>query len=168
MASNMNLKRECAHCKRIFIAKKVNSKCCSQVCAAKAYKVRKRAERQAILLPMIDHEYMTIKEVAKLLRVSIHTAYKMIDERKIKAVKFSERITRVKRSELNKLFERGKPEPNLIDLSKCYKLGEVRQKYNISSKALYDLVNRNKIQKIRSGWHSFVPKDKIDAIFKTP
>ncbi|RLD59967.1 MAG: DNA-binding protein, partial [Bacteroidetes bacterium] len=42
--------------------------------------------------------------VATLLGCSVHTTYRLIDNGTLKAVNLSERMTRIKRSELNKIL----------------------------------------------------------------
>jgi len=50
-------------------------------------------------------EFLTVREVSKLLNCSIRTIYNYIDNGTIKAANLAKRITRVKRSEIDKLFE---------------------------------------------------------------
>lgn len=45
MSSNMRIKKVCEQCGKVFIAKKTVSKTCSDECAKKLYKVKKRAEK---------------------------------------------------------------------------------------------------------------------------
>ena len=52
------------------------------------------------------------------------------------------------------------------DISECYNLAEVQNKYGISEKALHDIIKRNNIPKIKKGWYSYVPKTFIDELFK--
>jgi predicted DNA-binding transcriptional regulator AlpA len=42
MSSNLSIKRVCAHCGKIFTAKTTVTKFCSDVCAKRNYKLRKR------------------------------------------------------------------------------------------------------------------------------
>jgi len=84
-----------------------------------------------------------------------------------------QRITRVKRSDIDKLFEQSQPvtpqpekqpEQKQFDISECYTTKEVREKYGISDKALWELIKRNSIPKIKRGWFAYVPKTAIDKI----
>jgi predicted DNA-binding protein YlxM (UPF0122 family) len=73
-------------------------------------------------------------------------------------------LTRVKRSEIDKLFNKPptlEADTSLYNIEDCYKLSEVQSKYNISEKGLYDLIKRNKIPKIKKGWFVYVPKSEI-------
>ena len=49
-------------------------------------------------------EFLTVRDMAKLLNCSIRTAYNLINRDLIKAVNISERKTLIKRSEIDKLF----------------------------------------------------------------
>jgi len=49
-------------------------------------------------------EFLTVKDVAKLLNCSIRTAYHLIEKGTIKAVNLAQRKTLIKRSEIDKLF----------------------------------------------------------------
>ena len=80
-----------------------------------------------------------------------------------------QRVTRVKRSEIDKLFEQpqpGTPQPEQrqFDISDCYNLTEVQDKYGISETALQNLIKRNSIPKIKNGWFAYVPKTVIDKL----
>jgi excisionase family DNA binding protein len=49
-------------------------------------------------------EFLTVRDLSKLLNCSIRTAYNIIERGDIKAVKVSDRKTLIKRSEVDKLF----------------------------------------------------------------
>jgi excisionase family DNA binding protein len=49
-------------------------------------------------------EFLTVSEVAQLLNCSIRSVYYYIDNGTISAVNLGQRMTRVKRSEIDKLF----------------------------------------------------------------
>jgi len=114
-------------------------------------------------------EFLTVRDVATLLNCSIRTVYNHIDTGNIKAVNLSQRITRVKRSDIDKLFEQptqeSKPEKELFEIKDCYNLSEVQKKYGVSDKALHDIIKRNRIPKIKKGWYAYVPKKSIDKLF---
>lgn len=50
-------------------------------------------------------EFLTVEEVALLLRCSKKTVYRFIKNGNIEAINLGERLTRIKRSTLDKLFE---------------------------------------------------------------
>lgn len=110
------VKRICRFCEKEFTARTTVTRYCGDDCAKKAYKARIRAKRinsciteTAIIksLPMEEirlKEYLTVKEVAALLGCSARSVYLYIGTGNISAVNLGQRITRVKRSEIDKLF----------------------------------------------------------------
>ena len=120
MSSNIRVPKVCDFCGKEFIAKTTVTKYCGDPCAKKAYKVRKRNEkvglameesRKKIPKPTEEHmqiiqekHFLTVSEVSRLLRLSKNTVYRLIKNGDIQATKLSERTTRIKRTEIDKLF----------------------------------------------------------------
>lgn len=117
MSSNIQVQRICQFCNQEFTARTTVTKYCSDVCAKRAYKARKKEEKiqssnkqtVKVKLKSIDElkakEFLTVKEVAQLLNCSVRTAYYQIENGNIKAVNMGQRLTRVKRSYIDKLFD---------------------------------------------------------------
>ena len=89
MSSNMHILKVCEYCKKDFIAKKTTSACCSDNCAKRLYKDRKRDEKiklvevetkskKILSAGIVEDEfkiinakqYLTLIEAALLLNVS--------------------------------------------------------------------------------------------------
>ncbi len=89
MSSNMQIVKICEYCSKEFIAKKTTTKCCSDDCAKRFYKLNKRNDKiaQADLKTEIKRQpkafiteeelrviqakqYLTLKEAAVLLNIS--------------------------------------------------------------------------------------------------
>lgn len=116
MSSNIRINKICQYCGKEFEARKTTSKTCSDDCAKRLYKARKRAgkieaaqaETQKIIDKPIEDlkakEFLTVPDLARLLNCSKRTAYYLIDRGDIKAVNLSQRKTLIKRSEIDKLF----------------------------------------------------------------
>jgi excisionase family DNA binding protein len=118
-------------------------------------------------------EFLTVREVARLLNCSVRSAYYYIESGTIKAVNLGQRITRVKRSEIDKLFDQPQPvaprperkaEQKQFDISECYSTEQVRGKYKISESALRLLIIRYDIPKFRKGRFAYVPITVIDNL----
>ena len=121
MSSKIQIQRVCQHCGKDFIARTTVTQYCGDDCAKRAYKVRVRAskieasntETQRIKTKPVEElkakEFLTVKDVAALLNCSVRSVYYNIESGNLKAVNLAERITRVKRSDLDKLFEQTKP-----------------------------------------------------------
>lgn len=192
MSSNIKLKRICQHCRKEFIARTTVTKYCSHKCNQRAYKARKRAEKveqsnietEQLKNQSIEQlkakEFLNINEVCQLLGISRRTVYRMFEQGDLNKIKIGSR-TLIKRAALNRLLSCNEtsnpeiPEQQLKDLKKwnqagafdineCYTLIEVQEKYGISEKALYEVIERNDIPKMKKGWYAYVPKPLIDNI----
>jgi excisionase family DNA binding protein len=118
MSSNIKVQRVCQHCKKGFTARTTVTKHCSDKCSKAAYKARKRAEKikqsnvettRTMNQPIEQlkaKEFLTVREVAQLLNCSARSAYYYIESGTISAVNLGQRMTRVKRSEIDKLFNK--------------------------------------------------------------
>lgn len=182
MSSKIEVQRICQQCGKEFTARTTVTRFCSHRCASSAHKQKVRTgkveqsnkETQQIKSRHIEElkakEFLTVREVARLLNCSVRSAYYYIDSGTIKAVNLGQRITRVKRSEIDKLFEQPQPvapqpEQKQFDISDCYTTEQVRSKYNISESGLRLLIIRYNIPKFRKGWYAYVPKTEIDKLF---
>lgn len=178
MSSNIQIEKVCEYCRKIFIAKTTKTRYCSLKCNSRHYKaIQREAKLQANLLttkkevaefdPSITKkDFMSIDEAALLLGVSRRTFYRIIDRGEI-AIKKLGRRTIVRRSDLDTYFEFPDiiiPENKLPDLTKCYTVNEMREKFGISNGALYNLIRREQIPRFIKGSHTYVLKDDIERI----
>lgn len=185
MSSNIKVQRICQHCGNEFTARTTTTLYCSHRCNSAAYKAKIRTvkvevsnkETQRIKSQPIEElkakEFLTVRDIATLLNCSVRSVYYYIESGTIRATNLGQRITRVKRSELDKLFEQprtvapqpiSKPEQKQFDIADCYTLTEVQNIYGISETAVQNLINKNNIPKIKKGWFAYVPKTVIDKL----
>ena len=179
MSSNIEIQRICEFCGNEFTARTTVTKLCSEKCRKSNYKKKQRAEKiqnsndetkKIKNKPIEDlkaKEFLTVRDIATLLNCSIRSVYHYIENGTIKAVNLGQRITRVKRSELDKLFEQKAPEKIealQFNISDCYTLTEVINKYSIAEPTLRNLIKRNNIPKIKKGRFAYVPKTVIDKL----
>lgn len=116
MSSNIQLQRICKYCGNEFTARTTTTLYCSHKCNSKDYKAKQRTTKveasnnetektKAIPFESLKaKEILTVPEVAKLLNCSTRTAYRLITQGNIKGVNLGQRLTRVKRSELDKIL----------------------------------------------------------------
>lgn len=116
MSSNIQVQRICQFCGKEFTARTTTTKCCSDHCSKRFYKARLKAakievsnnETHKIKVKPIEElkakEFLTVRDVSKLLGCSLRTAYRLIDNGTLKAVNLGERMTRVKRSDIDTLL----------------------------------------------------------------
>lgn len=98
------------------MARKTTSRTCSDDCAKRLYKQRKRAEKvegaaqetiRIVSKPLEElkaKEFLTVRDAAKLINCSRQTLYSLIANGTIKAVNLATKKTIIKRSEIDKLF----------------------------------------------------------------
>ncbi len=116
MSSNIQVQRICQHCGKEFTARTTVTKFCGDDCAKRAYKEKvKNAkiegsnnETQRIKNKPIEEikakEFLTVRQVSKLIGCSRQNVYKLINTGKLKATNILQKKTLVKRSEIDKLF----------------------------------------------------------------
>ena len=114
MSSNIQIPRICQHCNQEFIAKTTVTKYCGAPCSKKAYKARERkknvkaSNEETLKLKLQPYEVLTKKEIltvreaATLLSISTRTLYRLINKGSLHAVNLSDRLIRIKRSELDR------------------------------------------------------------------
>lgn len=184
MTSTFKIQRVCQHCKKEFTARTTVTRYCSQQCNRKALKAKYKSDKvEASHVETVTYklstvnqakakDFLTPKDVAALLSLSIRTVYKLIESGDIKALRISERVTRIRRQDIDSLFNISKPpqetmnQPQVKSLSDCYHMAEIQQLYNISEKGLYDILKRNIVTKIKKGWYSYVPKTIIHDLLR--
>lgn len=188
MSSNITIQRICIQCNQEFTAKTTVTKYCSLKCASKFNKQKVKnakievsnKETQAIknyaAENLKDREFLTVTQAAKVIGCSRRNIYKMIKANKLFATNILEKKTIIKRTEIDKLFERMPkdsskepptlPEAKEYDISECYTITEVQTKYNISPAGLYVLMQKHNIPKIKKWRYVYVPKELIDNLFK--
>lgn len=182
MSSNFEVLRICMHCDKEFMAKTTVTKYCSHNCSRNAWRKRARGDKiensnRATFNISTDQlqkvqikEYLSVRDVSLLLHISIRTTYRLISEGTIRSTKISERITIIKRSDIDSLFAGSQIEHTIeqkeLKITECYSLDAIKKNYNISESALYQIIKRNNIPKLKKGKFLFLPKDQIDSILK--
>ncbi len=187
MSSNIKVQRICQYCGNEFTARTIITQYCSHDCNRKAYKAKLRDSKieisnnqtQFIKTQPIEQlkakEFLTVRDVSKLLNCSIRTSYRLIEQKKINAVNLAERKTLVRRSDIDKLFEQPQQndlpkqaERDHVEIEDCYHLTEIQEKFGISESGVQQLIKRYQVPKIKEGKFAYVPKIIIDRIIMKP
>ena len=181
MSSNFTVNRICIQCGNVFVAKTTVTKFCSKLCTKRNGMQRKRnanlAEMDLAVKKVLEAnnpdpvsgDFLSVKSAAKLLKASDKMIYHLINIGRLTAVNLSQRKTLVCRKDIDKLFEL----PKLVQLKElkpppipeCYNMGEAQRIFNISEKALFDIIKRNNLFKFQDGWYTYVAKSDLDRIF---
>lgn len=183
MSSNIRIQRICEYCNKDFTAKTTRTKYCSHLCNSRAYKanlkntkiVKSNNETLHKVIQPIEQiknkEFLSVKEVANLLGFSAKTVYRLIERQNINALNLSERLTRIKRTDINELFISIHPiqaEKKVTSVSErfeidnYYTIKEVLSKFKIAESTLRRVIVNNNIEKIKKGKFVFVSKQKIN------
>lgn len=188
MSSNFTITRICQHFGIEFEARTTVTRFCSQACNRCFYKadvkqkkiqfsnLQTEAKRADHKIQLINKEMLNVKEVAQFIGTTTRTIHYMIQSGRLKAYNFGIRMTRILRAELIKLIESPEDivpiEPKLriereerLTRKNCYSVDEIRKTHGMSREAIYVLVKRKKIPKLRDGSHIYLLKTAVDAVF---
>ena len=117
MSSKIKIIRICIYCNNEFTARTTSTKYCSHKCNSRDYKKKIKESRisksheeskQKVTFSIEKlkvKEFLTVEEVAKLLNCSKRVVYYNINCGHIDAVNLGQRVTRIKRSSLDRLFD---------------------------------------------------------------
>lgn len=109
-AIGFEIKRKCKVCGEVFLAKTLDSQYCSPKCSKVAWKRKKDAkEKNERLTQMAQYipdirEYVSVKEAVAMFGVERSTLYRLIKLGRIPIINMGTRLTRIKRSEMERLF----------------------------------------------------------------
>jgi excisionase family DNA binding protein len=183
MSSNIRIQRICQHCGQEFTAKTTVTQYCGDNCSKKAYKLKLRKTKieesnnftKSIQVKSAEEikakEFLSISETCELLGLSRWTVWRAIKANELPAAKVGRRSI-IKRSHLDQLFSNNisisptiKSPEVCLPTKDCYTISEVQKLYNISEKALYEIIKRNNIAKVKEGIYTYVSRVEIDNIF---
>lgn len=116
MSSNIRLEKTCNFCGNPFTAKTTVTQFCSDNCAKRAYKQRKRSEKIETAIQeqkqkitpsfnpvVVQKDFLSIDETCQLLGASRWTIYRLIDKGQLQAGKIGGR-TIISRKAIDNLF----------------------------------------------------------------
>ncbi|MDR0371421.1 MAG: helix-turn-helix domain-containing protein, partial [Prevotellaceae bacterium] len=112
MADRYEYRKVCKSCGKTFTAYTAFTKYCGETCAKRDYKARQKAKAQQAKgdeikeqnrQNLLAQEYLSLSNAAALLGISRPTIYKIIASGELKTLRISERIVRIKKSDLEQL-----------------------------------------------------------------
>lgn len=182
MSTNIKIKRICEFCQNEFIAKTTKTQYCSLKCSSRAYKARTRQSKidqsnkqteiakNPVLESVRVKDFLSIKQAGLLFGISRSTIYRLVSRGHLDIGKFGKR-TVIRRCDLDSFFAIPvedlllKPKQQFPGFENSYTITQIQQKFNISSGALYSLIQRHGIAKYAIGKFTYVAKQDIDIIF---
>lgn len=178
----IEIKRKCEICGNIFVIKTLDSIYCSPKCSKIASKRKKDNEKKEALFAAYAQtvpdirEYLTAKQVVAIYGIERSTLYRLVRLGKIPSINLGVRLTRFKRSEMDKLFhyrrdlkfakEVTKKKLYSLEPEDCYTIGEVCEKYHINDSSVWTHVRKYSIPSRQIGNFVYVPKEEIDKLYK--
>ncbi len=168
----------CQHCGKEFIAGTSTTAYCSHRCSSLADKQRKRNERLKTTTrevrelqrqALLDKNYLTISDAARLMQISRTTLYRIIKLNTIPLKHFTDRTVRIAREDLDKVSARtladAQEQKNIV-LDNYLSKEDVMDKYGIRPSWFYHEAKRKGILPFVIGGKNFYPKDRIEEYFK--
>ncbi len=182
-ATRIPLQKMCAACGKLFTAQKATTAYCSQKCASQAYKKRKREElagavslrsevavAQACVAGLEGKEFLSVAEVARLFGLRPQTVYNLLYSGKLKAVQFSSRLTLIRRSDIDTLFEnpeayRARYTQSPAEITEFYSIDEIVAKFDVGKSWIFRIVKQKRIPKTLLRGKAYYSKSHVDKYF---
>lgn len=179
--------KKCAHCGKMFKPEKAAQTYCSLECAEAA--IAKQKQWNDILTPVanvLELEYLTFSKAATLMGCSRQYVYKLVAEGKLPASRLSNRMSFIKREDIEKMLQ-GNPYYRVLpvglkrknketiqsedveqapsfDSSKYISLEEAMAKYSVSNTTIYNNVKSGNVQVCRIAGKTYYDKGILDEV----
>ena len=184
MKAKYGIKKVCEYCNIEFEASKSTTRYCSHQCNSRALKDAKRNEViqltekltkqkkvDRLIKDTFNQEYLSVSDVATLMGVSRWTIYRYVADEKIPSKRISEKITRIKKTDLEMFFDNAnsyqvKHSIKLNSETDWYTLNEITEKYGVLRHQIRKIVNVEDISEKKEGTRTLIAKSQIDSYFK--
>lgn len=120
----------------------------------------KKSHLEGIFSSNEELNFVSIQEASELLQISLRTMERYLADKKIRSIKRGKHRLVSKDSVYTYLEKHPLPKENY------FSIGAIREIFNISEKALYDVIKRNNILKFPSGKNVLVLKSELQKILK--
>ena len=139
----------CKTCGKLFTAYTSTTQYCSDVCAKRGYKAKKRKERLMLereeiqernRQDLLSQENLSLTDAAALLGVSRPTLYKLLESRNVELLRITKRTIRVRKSDLSNLYKNAPLELGPINTS-ISEIRKAKEEYiSIPENVVYDIM----------------------------
>ena len=183
--SNLKIPKLCEFCEKPFEAKTVTTRFCSKYCSEKLGKRQKQLAKEieakktllensvSKIAELQTRPYISVSEAEMLFGISKNTIHRLIKNKKIPSFNLGERLTRVSKVDIEKMFstieipENSKEVPNKpnFEVGNCYTISEISAKFHADPGTVNSIIKRNKIPTKKVGSFVYAPKNLIDKIF---
>ena len=194
----MKKTRKCAFCGREFTANSGVQKYCSVSCADEAKRERKKRNGDFLkaaepVIGLRQQEYLTFSKAAILMGCSRQYIYKLVNQGKLKASRISNRMSFIRRADIERMLEsnpyhrilpgststpkksasssfpakKEKREKVTDEVPDFYSGEEVMSLYKVKQSWLYTTAKRNRISICRIAGKNYYSKKHVDEFFGT-
>lgn len=180
--------KKCAHCGKMFKPEKATQMYCSLECAEAA--IARQKQWNDVLAPVanvIELEYLTFSKAATLMGCSRQYVYKLVAEGKLPASRLSNRMSFIRREDIENMlqgnpyyrvlpagFKRKKKETINqsgeieqmleVDVNRYITLEEAMTKYNVSNTTIYNKVKAGNVPQCRIAGKIYYDRTLLDDV----
>ena len=176
--SKFKVLRTCEFCGKEFYAQKVTTRFCCKRCNEHAYKQRRRqrqiteAEARVLQKPIEEvssKEFLSLQETSVLFGITKRSVYNLIYNGVLQAFKLSSRMTIVRRTDIEQMFDSHvytkKVKPERKPITEFYTTKEIQEKFGISEGWIFKLAKEKKIPKVLHHGKTYWSKQHVEKHF---
>ena len=181
MYSQNTYRKTCEQCGCEFTSQKSTAHYCSSRCANIARRHRRRDERlkgtalevrERERLALLDKDYLTLSDAARMLQMSRNTLYKIVKEHGIKLQRFTVRTVRIAREDLDRIAAECRQDsinsalpPQEEDLGRWMTREQVMEKYDVTYSWFYSVLKKRGVKTRMIGSLGFYDRDTMHRLF---
>lgn len=176
--SKFKVLRTCEFCGKEFYAQKVTTRFCCKRCNELAYKQRRRqrqiteAEAKVLQMPIEEvssKEFLSLQETSVLFGITKRSVYNLIYNGVLQAFKLSSRMTIVRRTDIEQMFDSHvytkKVKPERKPITEFYTTKEIQEKFGVSEAWVFKLAKEKKIPKVLHHGKTYWSKQHVEKHF---
>lgn len=122
------------------------------------------------LFPMLNKEFLSFREVGKLLGLSRQAIYKMVKAGYLKASKLSSRLSLIRRADIEEMLSANpykiREPKEKTPITEFYTTAEVKEKYGVKDSWIFKVAKDNNIPRTFNRGKTYWSKKHIDAYFE--
>lgn len=177
-ASKIQIKKICEFCGKEFIAYRTSTRFCSKACTGKSYKLHIRLqqvqekETEIQINPfndVRDKEFLSPQEVGKLIGITTRSVYNLIYNGTLKAAHMSSRMTFIKRSDIEIMFDSNpyqkRHKKEQVPITEFYTTTEVEAQFGVCASWVFKVGKEEHIPKVFQRGKTLWSKKHFDAYF---
>ena len=176
--SKFKVLKTCEFCGKEFYAQKVSTRFCCKRCNELAYKQRRRqkqiieAEARVLQKPIEEirnKEFLSLHDTSVLFGITKRSVYNLIYSGVLQAFKLTSRLTIVRKTDIERMFE-GRAysknvKPERKPITEFYTTKEIKEKYGVSDGWIFKIGKEKNIPKILHHGKTYWSKQHVEKHF---